>query len=53
MNEYTFKLTQQEIQVVITALGKLPLEMSYATFNKIDVQLKNQALPQDHSDKEL
>ena len=40
--EYTLKLTQQEIQILSTALGELPLKMSLNLFGKIQTQVQTQ-----------
>jgi len=50
---YTVTLTQQEIQIVMLALGEIPLKLSGAVFSKIDSQAKEQTIHQDHSDKEM
>jgi len=47
------ELTQQEIQVIVMALGEVPLKISGPVFAKIDVQVKEQTVHLDHSDKEL
>jgi len=47
-------LTEQEIQILIMALGEIPLKVSGPVFSKIQAQVETQKKldnPQDHSDK--
>lgn len=39
---YTIKLSQQEIQVVINALGELPLKLSANAYGNIQRQVQEQ-----------
>lgn len=47
------ELTQQEIQIIVMALGEVPLKISGPVFSKINSQVEEQTLHLDHSDKEL
>jgi hypothetical protein len=50
------ELTQQEIQVIIMALGEAPLKMAGPVFTKIQEQVahhKSAEEPQDHADREF
>jgi len=49
---YKFDLTDQETQIVLDALKKLPLEISYVTFSKMLQQANEQAKeqPQEQPD---
>lgn len=50
------ELTQQEIQVIIMALGEAPLKMAGPVFTKIQGQIDQQQKnfdPQDHTDKQF
>jgi hypothetical protein len=40
--DYTLKLTQQDVQTVINALGELPLKMSANVFGIIHKQVQEQ-----------
>lgn len=46
-------LTEQEIQIVIMALGEAPLKVAGPVFTKIQTQMQEQKAeaPQNHSDK--
>lgn len=39
---YTLKLSQQEVQLVISALGELPLKIAAATYGSIERQVIEQ-----------
>lgn len=47
------EFTQQEVQIIIMALGEVPLKISGPVFTKIQSQIEQQKveIPQDHSDK--
>lgn len=40
--EYALKLSQQDVQVIINALGELPLKVSANTFGSIHRQIAEQ-----------
>lgn len=40
--EYALKLSQQDVQVLISALGELPLKLSANTFGLIQRQVQEQ-----------
>lgn len=40
--EYTIKLPQKDIQIIINALGELPLKISASTFGNIQRQVQVQ-----------
>lgn len=40
--DYTLKLSQQDVQVIINALGELPLKISANTFGTIQRQVQEQ-----------
>lgn len=42
MPEYTLKLAQQEVAVLMQALGELPLKIAAGTFSKINQQINEQ-----------
>jgi hypothetical protein len=42
MNNITLKLTDQELAIVIEALGQMPLKLSVAVFQKIQQQVVEQ-----------
>ena len=43
---FSIQLTLDEVNLVLAALGKLPLETSIATFDKIKTQAQKQAQEQ-------
>lgn len=45
MQELDIKLTVEDINLVLAALGKLPLEVSVAVFGKIKAQAEAQIKP--------
>lgn len=45
MQELDIKLTVEDINLVLAALGKLPLEVSVAVFGKIKAQAESQIKP--------
>ena len=50
------ELNQQDIQVLIMALGEIPLKISGPVFSKIQAQIDEQKKldgPQDHSDRQF
>lgn len=49
MNEYKLTLTEQEVNILIAGLGKLPLEVSIVVWQKIKQQVESQ---QTSTDKE-
>ena len=40
--EYTLKLTQQQVQLLMVALGDVPLKHSLGTFTSIEKQVAEQ-----------
>jgi hypothetical protein len=48
MNELTIKLTIEEINLVLSALGKLPLESSLNIFLKVKEQATSQLQEQNN-----
>lgn len=45
MKEVEIKLTVDDVNIVLAALGKLPLEVSVAVFGKIKAQAESQIQP--------
>ncbi len=43
MNEITLKLDQNDLSVIASALGEMPLKFSKATFDKINEQVAKAA----------
>ena len=39
---YEIRLTEQDVEIVLNALAKLPLELSYNAFNSVRSQLDEQ-----------